>query len=113
MFAAGAIPCAASTSRVSSPYQPCGSCFIPAPDGGRYQGPAPSLGNCTAPCQYQQPSGSAVSSSADWGHRGSGGRVGRMPGHGELVAPAEPGQVRADQVLGALQVLLGVGVGAQ
>src|SRR5262249_16813863 len=27
MFAAGAMPCTASTSRVSSPYQPCGSCF--------------------------------------------------------------------------------------
>src|SRR6266849_6588714 len=29
MFAPGAIPCTASTSSVSSPYQPCGSCFIP------------------------------------------------------------------------------------
>src|SRR5215471_9420172 len=28
MFAAGAMPCTASTSRVSSPYQPCGSCFL-------------------------------------------------------------------------------------
>ena len=29
MWAAGAMPCTDSTSRVSSPYQPCGSCFWP------------------------------------------------------------------------------------
>src|SRR6266516_7456349 len=28
MFAAGAMPCTASTSSVSSPYQPCGSCEL-------------------------------------------------------------------------------------
>src|SRR5215475_9430255 len=38
MFAPGAIECTASTSSVSSPYQPCGSCttffLLPAPDSG-------------------------------------------------------------------------------
>ena len=52
MFAPGAIACTASTSSVSSPYQPCGSCTGPffgffAPDTGRPNVPgATTCENC-------------------------------------------------------------------